>query len=232
MSAGDREVPLAPVASSSPALGKSNKKEKFNYNKQLQQDFGRLIDQLKLTDFQKEFMKARWLDQILWMEGRAVTSRKWYRLLRGVTIVGGVLLPAFLTLNFNQQLNTQPPNTQPPNTQPPNTQPLNTQQTNNQQGWFWVTFCLSQTVAVCAAMEQFYNNGERWRNYRRSAESLKTQGWQFFELSGPYATAKEHKDAFSLFVRNIEEVIQRDVEVYATQAFQEKKEDKPNPEKS
>jgi hypothetical protein len=207
MSAGDREVPLAPAASSSSALGRSNKKEKFDYNKQLKQDFGRLIDKLTLTELQKEFMKARWLDQILWMEGRAVTSRNWHRRLRFVTIVGGVTLPALLTLNLKSDIKENP-------------------------WFFWGTFGVSQTVAICAAMEQFYNNGERWRNYRRSAESLKTQGWQFFELSGPYATAKEHKDAFSLFVRNVEEVIQRDVEVYATQAFQEKKEDKPNSEKS
>lgn len=194
MSASDREPPILPPERGLP------------YHEQLKQDFTHLIDRLTLTEMQQEFMKYRWLDQILWMENRAVSARNWHRRLRFVTIVGGVILPALLTLNVKEDL-------------------------KNNQYLFWGTFGLSQTVAICAALEQFYNNGDRWRHYRRSVESLKTQGWQFFQLTGAYAAyAKSggHQEAFSLFSTQVEEIIQHDVEVYSTRVIQEKKVDEAN----
>lgn len=190
MSAGDLESPVQPSTSKS-----------LPYNQQLKQDFTRLIGTLTLTEIQREFMKYRWLDQILWMENRATSARNWHRRLRFITIVGGVILPALLTLNVKEDLKNSP-------------------------YLFWGTFGISQTVAICAALEQFYNNGERWRHYRRSTESLKTQGWQFFELSGSYASyakAGGHQEAFFLFSTNVEEIIQHDVEIYSTKVIQEKK---------
>lgn len=50
----------------------------------------------------------------------------------------------------------------------------------------WSTFGLSQIVAISAAIEEFFHYGERWRHYRRTVESMKTQGWQFSQLTGPY----------------------------------------------
>jgi hypothetical protein len=50
----------------------------------------------------------------------------------------------------------------------------------------WITVGLSLLVALSAAVEQFFNYGERWRHYRRMAELLKIEGWEFFHLSGHY----------------------------------------------
>ena len=41
-----------------------------------------------------------------------------------------------------------------------------------------------------------------------------------------YQTYENHDEAFTIFARQVEEIIQRDVEVYATQIVQDKKEDK------
>ncbi|KAM3094634.1 DUF4231 domain-containing protein [Phormidesmis sp. 146-12] len=218
MSEGDREIPLSVGGSTSP--GTSNRKQKFNYNDHLKQEFGKLIDLVELPPLQKEFLRSRWLDQVLWMEGRAASARNWHRRLRLITIIGGVIIPAFVSLSsFNLDALQQA-------TQPTQT-PVNTN--NHYRVFFGVSaFVLSQVVAISAASEQFFNNGDRWRHYRRSVESLKTQGWQFFQLTGPYATYSKtgsHKDAFTLFAGQVEEILQRDVEVYSTQVVQEKKKD-------
>jgi hypothetical protein len=44
-------------------------------------------------------------------------------------------------------------------------------------------------------------------------------------LSGSYVTYKTHEEAFTIFASQIEEIIQRDVEIYATQVVQEKKQE-------
>jgi hypothetical protein len=173
--------------------------DKDAYNEFLKQNFSELIESLNLQDLQKKFLYSRWLDQMLWMEGQATKARNRYYKLRLITIVGGVLLPALVSLNIN----------------------------NNEVKYLfiWSTFALSQVVAISAAIEEFFHYGERWRHYRRTAESLKTQAWQFFQLTGPYTSYKSHEQGFGNFANQIEEIIQRDVEVYATQVVQEKKQE-------
>jgi len=55
------------------------KKSKL-YREQFKQEICALIEQIDLPDLQKQFMKARWLEQLLWLEGRAQTNRNQYYL--------------------------------------------------------------------------------------------------------------------------------------------------------
>jgi len=71
-----------------------------SYREYLKQDLDELIDRLDLDDLKKRFMRSRWLDQVLWMEGRADRTRDWYYRLRLATIIGGVFIPAFVTFNL------------------------------------------------------------------------------------------------------------------------------------
>nr|WP_277882016.1 DUF4231 domain-containing protein [Leptolyngbya sp. FACHB-541] len=158
-------------------------------------------------------MRSRWLDQILWMEGRAGRARDLYYRLRLTTIVGGVIIPALISLSSVSAGILNLGNSE-------------ANETNSaiyiRDAISWSAFVLSQVVAISAATEQFFNYGDRWRNYRRSVESLKTQGWQFFELSGPYLPYKTHEEAFNIFASQVEQIIQQDVEIYATQITQPK----------
>ncbi|MCC5598059.1 DUF4231 domain-containing protein [Nostoc favosum] len=185
--------------------------KKDSYHEFLKEEFNKLFEGMKLGDVQKHFLRSRWLDQVLWMEKKANFSRDRHYLLRITTIVGGVILPALVSLNINTTL-----------------------QVNNRARdvIIWSTFCLSQIVAISAAIEEFFHYGERWRHYRRTVESLKSQGWQFSQLTGPYRNYTSHEQAFSLFAGNVEDIIQRDVEIYSTQVVQEKKEEKESQENS
>ncbi|MEH2286131.1 DUF4231 domain-containing protein [Nostoc sp.] len=181
--------------------------KKDSYHEFLKEDFNKLFADINLGDVQKHFLRSRWLDQVLWMESKANLSRDRHYFLRVATILGGVVLPALVSLNINT--NFKP---------------------NNRNIIMWSTFGLSQIVAISAAIEEFFHYGERWRHYRRTVESLKTQGWQFSQLTGPYRIYPSHQQAFNLFASHVEDIIQRDVEIYATQVVQEKKEEKQNPE--
>ncbi|MBN3882032.1 MAG: DUF4231 domain-containing protein [Nostoc sp.] len=178
--------------------------KKDSYQEFLKEDFNKLFAGINLGDVQKHFLRSRWLDQVLWMEAKANSSRDRHYFLRITTIVGGVILPALVSLNINT--------------------------TPKRDIIIWSTFGLSQIVAISAAIEEFFHYGERWRHYRRTVESLKTQGWQFSQLTGPYYNYASHEQAFNLFAGHVEDIIQRDVEIYATQVVQEKKEEKQNQE--
>jgi hypothetical protein len=105
-----------------------------------------------------------------------------------VTIAGGVIVPAIVSLNVRGD--------------------------NAAATLAWAAFGISLVVALSAALESFFHYGERWRSFRRTSEALKAQGWQFFELSGPYATLSTHTAAFPSFVAQVELLVQHDLEAF------------------
>jgi hypothetical protein len=168
-------------------------------------DLDGLIEMLDLSDLQKHFMKARWLDQLKWMEAKAGKAKKRYYALRLTAIIGGVIIPILISLDFKDQM------------------------TNNI--FRWISICLGGVVAISSAVEEFFHYGERWQHYRRTAESLKIQGWQFSQLSEPYSNYESHTQAFPVFVSQVEGILQRDVEMYMTQVEQNKKDQDNKKEK-
>ena len=125
---------------------------------------GALVVELpELDERQMHFMRARWLDQTAWLEGKAKLCQRRYYALRLVAIVGGVTVPALVSLNVSSDASSDVAST-----------------------IAWTTFALSLLVATAVSVEGFFRYGERWRHYRRTAELMKSQGWQFFELSGAY----------------------------------------------
>ena len=117
---------------------------------------------------------------------------------RLTTVVGAVLVPALVALgSLDGRLGT---------------------------GVRVTTWVVSLIVAVSAAIEEFFHFGERWRHYRATAEQLKTEGWQFFQLAGIYAeNGSTHAAAYPQFAARTEALIQRDVDTWVTQLTAEQK---------
>lgn len=167
-----------------------------SYAEWLRQDMGKMIDMLDLSELQKHYLNARWLDQVIWMEGKAVQSRDRYFTLRRFTIVGGAIVPALVGLNANQGRLIG--------------------DVSIGGVVYWLIFFISLMVAITAALEEFHGYSERWRHYRSIVEELKIVGWQYIQLSGPYVSFASHKEAYVTFVNKVEEIIQRDVEIYVS----------------
>lgn len=168
-----------------------------NDPEKMRTELEQLIAAIDLRELNKQFLRARWLEQIQWMEQKALDSLWWYRALRLATILGGVMVPALVGLNVND-------------------------------GWETVTkvltFFISLMVALSAAVEEFYRYGERWRHYRRTVESLKSEGWQYLQLSGPYVNMT-HTQAYPAFATRVEELSREEVDRYMTQVAKDKKEE-------
>jgi hypothetical protein len=152
--------------------------------------FEKVIAALELNDLQRQFVLDRWLDQLLWFEDKAHLNQRRYYTLRLVTIVGGVIVPALVSISVGDR--------------------------DVKEALAWTAFGLSLVVAIAAALDGFFRHGERWRSFRRVAELLKAHGWQFFELSGPYR-APSHARAFPAFAAQVEAVIQEDLKAFIAQ---------------
>jgi hypothetical protein len=183
---------------SQPTLQQLSADQNLDYNEQLKQDFYPMIDSLDdLSYIQKEYLKRRWLDQVLWMETRSGIMRNWHRRLRIGMIVASSMVPVVAIVDA--QCNS-----------------------TVQQILKLMTVGLSVVVTVGATLDEFFSFGDRWYSYRKAVELLKSQGWQFLELSGFYREYESHGEAFSVFSDQIESVIQRDVELYVTEGIRQK----------
>ena len=172
--------------------------KKKSYDAYVRQQMGDLIDQLQLSSLEKQSLKERWLDQMIWADKKAAQSRRAYYRLRLTTVVGGVLLPALVGISL--QLGQ-----------------------NNKFFRVWfppLTFALSQVIAVSVAIEEFCKFGDRWRDYRKMAEELKSEGWHYLQSSGSYEVSEPleqslaHERYFAQFSSRVESIIKNDVESY------------------
>ncbi|MEO0867830.1 MAG: DUF4231 domain-containing protein [Cyanobacteria bacterium J06642_11] len=180
--------------------------KKNAYSDYLKQTLGGLIDKLEISDLRKEFLKNRWLDQVMWLEGRAKKEQNQHFRLRMVTIIGGVIVPAMVGFSSNnERLDVRVR---------------------------WVALGISQAVAISAAVEEFFGHGEKYRNYRSTAESMKIEGWQFMQLAGPYRKFKVHSDAYKIFAQRVEGYIQKDVEGFVARLEEKQEDDKDEAEEA
>ena len=77
-----------------------------------------------------------------------------------------------------------------------------------------LAFATSLGVAASAGIEEVMKFGERWRHYRRTAELLKTLGWQYLMLNGQFRRYHSHADACASFTERVEDTLNEDVEGY------------------
>jgi hypothetical protein len=165
-----------------------------DYTAWMREDYGGLIDQLELTAFQRQVLRSRWLDQMLWADRAAGRAQRKHYALRVVAIVGGVLIPALVGVSVSGTVG------------------------DAARVAAWITGVL---VAIAVAADAFFRYGERWRHYRRVAEGLKAEGWLFLELAGPYARYQTHADAVRRFGVKVEGLLAEDVGAYLTTVSRE-----------
>jgi hypothetical protein len=170
-------------------------REPERYQHWLKHDTNEVIEGLKLPELQKHALRSRWIDRVVWTERQATRSRRSYYGLRLVAICGGVLVPAFVSLNLDG---------------------------HGASFVRWLAFTVSLLVALAIGVEEFFHFGDRWRHFRRTAEWLKIEGWQFLQLSGDYR-GKTHSQAYPLFARRVEGVIHEDVDTFLTHVAYDKR---------
>lgn len=153
---------------------------------------GAMVETLDLDPFRKELLRQRWLDQVAWISAQARKMRVRYYVLRLPVVVGGVTIPALISVSLGAAA-------------------------GQIEDFRIVTFWISLGVAVLAALEAIFQYGDRWRHYRRTAERLKSLGWQYFQLNGAFRRHASHDAAFVAFTERVEEILGEDVEGYLGQ---------------
>lgn len=169
----DFQTPMSTVARASP-------------DSWLIQQYLNVWEGLNISELERGYLEARWLDQVLWNRRRAAKARLLHLSLRITVLVGGATATAFASLKLSGAA---------------------------QSGVGWIIFVLTLVTTIAAGLSELLKPDERVKHHEKLAEALTTEGWSYFGLTGPYATLVDlghHGVAFTAFSSRVEELMRGD----------------------
>ena len=151
-----------------------------------------IIDEIELEKtYDKSILKYRFLEEISYYENQRDHTKKYYNAFRFIVTTGSILLPAILSMG---QMD--------PAKLPKNFDMIS----------YWASWTISLMVTASNGFLQLFSLDKNYFAYSMVVEQLKTEGWQFFGLSGKYEDYKSHQDAYKVFSKSIESIKRKQVE--------------------
>lgn len=151
-----------------------------------------IIKNLKLNSpTENSILKSRFLSEVLTYEKRKLHTKKYYNIFRFIVTSGSILLPAVLSLG---QMD--------PAKLPKNFDTIS----------YWISWAISLSVTASNGFLQLFSLDKNYFEYAITTEQLKTEGWQYFQLSGKYEDYEDHKEGYRPFCKSIENIKRKQVE--------------------
>jgi hypothetical protein len=151
-----------------------------------------IIDEIELEKtYDKSIIKFRFLDEISYYEKQRDHTKKYYNAFRFIVTTGSILLPAVLSMG---QMD--------PTKLPKNFDMIS----------FWTSWVISLMVTASNGFLQLFSLDKNYFAYSMVVEQLKTEGWQYFGLSGKYEDYESHQEAYKVFSKSIESIKRKQVE--------------------
>ena len=160
-----------------------------------------IVEDLDLDDFQKKILFKRYIRQVAIYEKRTKEFGITYNAFRTVVTVGSILLPAFLSIQNDDDYSTN---------------------------IYWTTWGISIVITLCNGCIQLYSLDKNYITFSYIVEKLKTEGWRYFQCSGHYKY-KTHRENFVNFCEMIEKLkmkqVSKEIEYISKQGGNDAKKD-------
>lgn len=160
-----------------------------------------IIEKIGLKEMDKDLMCYRWLVRVENMEKDARKSKLRHYAFKMTVIVGSAIVPVLASLNT-----------------PPSTNEASTYHTVI----YLATLIVSMIVSISAGVHEFFRYGDRWRHYRGTVETLKSEGWHFIQQTGKYRNSGGHEKGYRRFAERVEGILSKERERYMTDIAKEK----------
>ena len=170
----------------------SSASNKLSYDDSYANQVNGIIDTLELdSETDRGILKSRFLSEVVDYERRKLKTKKYYDIFRFIVTTGSILLPAILSLG--QMDPTKLPK-------------------NFDQWTYWSSWTISLMVTASNGFLQLFSLDKNYFEYALTTEQLKTEGWQYFQLSGKYEDDESHQGAYKAFSKSIENIKRKQVE--------------------
>lgn len=170
----------------------SSNSDSTEYNDSYANQVNEIINTLDLdSETDRSILKSRFLSEVVKYEERKLYTKKYYDRFRFIVTVGSIILPAILSLG---QMD-------------PKKLPKNFDQIV-----YWSSWTISLMVTASNGFLQLFSLDKNYFEYALTTEQLKTEGWQYFQLSGKYEDDESHQAAYKDFSKSIENIKRKQVE--------------------
>lgn len=151
-----------------------------------------IIDDIELNrTYDKAILKHRFLDEITYYEKKRDETKRYYNAFRFIVTTGSILLPAVLSMG---QMD--------PAKLPKNFDMIS----------YWTSWTISLLVTGSNGFLQLFSLDKNYFSYSMVVEQLKTEGWQFFGLSGKYEDYPDHQSAYKIFSKSVESIKRKQID--------------------
>lgn len=150
-----------------------------------------VIEELELTQLQKNIIKARYVNLVEETQLRAYRISIIYHISHVIVTVGSLIVPALLSIQY----------------------------VTPQNEIYWITWILSLLVTTCNGLLTLFKIDKKYLYLHTNKERLITEGWQFSELSGHYSgfhtpndVKPTHSNQFIFFCHAVEKIRMRQID--------------------
>lgn len=149
-----------------------------------------VIDKLDITPLQKDILKDRYITLVEQTHSRAIRVSVVYHTSHIIVTVGSLIVPALMSIQYMTAENQL----------------------------YWITWVISLLVTMSNGLLTFFKVDKKYLYLHTNAERLKSEGWQYTQLSGRYSgfhtpgRAPTHTNQFIFFCHAIEKIRMREVE--------------------
>lgn len=155
----------------------------------------------ELDDVQRDAIRLRYIHILEEFSSRCTRYSLLYHVGHLIITVGSLIVPALLSVQYtSNDINFIPT-------------------ANMQANIYWLTWCLSLLVTMFNGILVLYKVDKKYYFLHTTRERLRSEGWQFIQLTGRYAggllhyrVAPTHRNQLVFFCHNVEKIRMRQIE--------------------
>ena len=164
--------------------------------------FSLALQKTKLDELQKVIFQLRFIQVLQTFESRATRLAWFFHILRILISVGSLIVPALLSIQYSDtsvSTNIQDPN-------------------SFAYEIYWATWVISLLVTTSNGIVSVFKIDKKYYFVHTTMEQLRSEGWQYLELSGRYSgfytpgTKPTHENQFIYFCHAVEKIKMHQVE--------------------
>lgn len=167
-----------------------------------QETFDAALQKTKLDDLQKHIFQERYVSVLKSFENRCYRLAILFHILRILVSIGSLIVPALLSIQYSD------------------TSSSNTikDPTSFAYEIYWATWVISLLVTTSNGVLTVFKIDKKYYFLHTTMEQLKSEGWQYLELSGRYSgfytpgTTPTHVNQFIYFCHAVEKIKMHQVE--------------------
>jgi hypothetical protein len=162
--------------------------------------FQQALVNVNLTPLQRSILEKRYVELVNHFTRRCVFLSFFFHTSRIVVTVGSLIVPALLSIQYTEA------------------SPASQDTYSMSYQIYWITWVISLLVTTFNGVQSIFKLEKKYFSMHTSMEQLRSEGWQYIELSGRYSgfyTPNErpsHENQFIFFCASIEKIKMKQVE--------------------